>query len=88
MADLNEHKDAMGYAGEIIVKTMKDYWVVAKVSNLREFYVGLQQKQANLIDISGKFHKKSKRIPLKYLFSDEVEKLCENELKGIFFHTV
>ncbi|XP_065160589.1 LOW QUALITY PROTEIN: vacuolar fusion protein CCZ1 homolog [Atheta coriaria] len=71
MADLNEHKDAMGYAGEIIVKTMKDYWVVAKVSNLREFYVGLQQKQANLIDIS-----------------DEVEKLCENELKGIFFHTV
>ncbi|KAF5280704.1 hypothetical protein FQR65_LT15014 [Abscondita terminalis] len=54
IADMNSKKDLLGYAGETIVKTMNDYWVVGKVSNLREFYVVLQHKNASLIDISGK----------------------------------
>lgn len=69
MADMNSRKDLLSYAGETIVKTMNDYWVVGKVSNLREFYVALQHKNASLIDIS-----------------DEVKKICDTELKGIFFH--
>ncbi|RZC40479.1 vacuolar fusion protein CCZ1 -like protein, partial [Asbolus verrucosus] len=52
MADLNNKKSLLGHSSEVIVKTMNDYWVVAKNSNLREFYVALQQKNASLIDIS------------------------------------
>jgi len=44
----------MSTTGEIILKTMSDYWVVGKLSNLREFYVVIHQKNANLIEISGK----------------------------------
>ncbi|KAF5296062.1 hypothetical protein FQA39_LY12684 [Lamprigera yunnana] len=55
IADMNTKKDLIGYAGETIVKTMNDYWVVGKVSNLREFYVVLQHKNASLIDITGKY---------------------------------
>lgn len=40
-------------AGEIIIKTMSDYWVVGKLSNLREFFVVIQQKSASIIDIEG-----------------------------------
>jgi len=44
----------MSTTGEIILKTMSDYWVVGKLSNLREFYVVIHQKNANLIEINGK----------------------------------
>jgi len=44
----------MSTTGEIILKTMSDYWVVGKFSNLREFYVVIHQKNANLIEINGK----------------------------------
>lgn len=71
ISDINANKDLLEYAGEVIVKTMNDYWVVGKMSNLREFYVALQQKNASLIEIS-----------------DEVKKLCDTELKGIFFHSL
>lgn len=40
-------------AGEIIIKTMSDYWVVGKLSNLREFFVVIQQKGASVIEIEG-----------------------------------
>lgn len=69
MADMHLNKPGMTAGGETIVKTMNDYWVVRKLSNLREFYIAIQQKNASLGDIS-----------------EEVKKLCENELKGIFFH--
>ncbi|KAF2883661.1 hypothetical protein ILUMI_22533 [Ignelater luminosus] len=69
MADMNAKRALMGHAGETIVKTMNDYWIVGKISNLREFYIAIQQKNASLIDIS-----------------DEVKKICDTELKGIFFH--
>ena len=39
--------------GEITLKTMSDYWVVGKISNLREFYVVIHQKNATLIEING-----------------------------------
>lgn len=54
IADMNAKKSYLNNAGETVVKTMNDYWVVGKVSNCREFYVTLQQKNASLIDISGK----------------------------------
>lgn len=54
MGDMNSNKHYLGDAGEIIVKTMNDYWIVGKLSGQREFYVALQQKSASLIDISGK----------------------------------
>lgn len=40
-------------AGEIIIKTMSDYWVVGKLSNLREFFVVIQQKSASIMEIEG-----------------------------------
>lgn len=43
----------MKEAAEIVIKTMSDYWVVGKLSNLREFFVVIQQKNANIIDIEG-----------------------------------
>ncbi|XP_066144360.1 vacuolar fusion protein CCZ1 homolog isoform X1 [Euwallacea fornicatus] len=69
MADMNDSSKCLGLSGENIVKTTNDYWVFSKTSNLREFYIVLQQKNANLIGIS-----------------EEVKRLCETELQGIFFH--
>jgi len=43
-------------AGEIIIKTMSDYWVIGKLSNLREFFVVIQQKSASIIEIDGKYN--------------------------------
>ena len=36
------------------MKTFSDCWVVGKKSDQREFYVVLNQKNANLIEINGK----------------------------------
>ncbi|XP_057650885.1 vacuolar fusion protein CCZ1 homolog [Diorhabda carinulata] len=66
--EMKANAPSLGQSGETIVKTMNDYWVVMKVSNNREFYIALQQKNASLIDIS-----------------EEVRRICETELKGIFF---
>ena len=41
--------------GETIVKTTSDYWVVGKKSDQREFYVVINQRSANLIDINGEY---------------------------------
>lgn len=68
-AEMKGNIPFLGQAGETIVKTMNDCWVVMKTSNHREFYIALQQKNASLIDIS-----------------EEVKKLCDTELKGIFFN--
>lgn len=32
---------------------MSDYWVVGKLSNLREFFVVIQQKSASIMEIEG-----------------------------------
>lgn len=69
LADINSDKTRMPATGETILKTMSDYWVIGKLSNLREFYAVIQQKNANLIEIN-----------------DEVKRLCDNQLKNIFFH--
>ena len=45
-----------GEDGETIVKTASDNWVVGKRSDQREFYVVINQKNANLIEINGKIH--------------------------------
>lgn len=69
LADINSDKARMPATGETILKTLSDFWVIGKLSNLREFYAVIQQKNANLIEIN-----------------DEVKRLCDNQLKNIFFH--
>lgn len=41
--------------GEIVVKTKSDLWVLGKLSNHRHLYVVLTRKNAELIEICGKF---------------------------------
>lgn len=56
MADMKEKNTfSASCSSETIVKTMNDFWVVSKVSNSREFYIVLQQKNASLIEVNGKF---------------------------------
>lgn len=89
MADMNSDKSHLCHAGETIVKSMHDYWIVGKVSNQREFYVALQQKNASLIEISGKlFGEMWEPRPNVDFVLDEVKKICDTELKGIFFHPI
>ena len=45
--------------GEMFVKTCGDSWVVGKKSDQREFYVVINQKTANLIEINGERFVKS-----------------------------
>ncbi|CAG9768042.1 unnamed protein product [Ceutorhynchus assimilis] len=52
MSDMKHTNSYLGLDGENIVKTTNDYWVFSKTSNLREFYIVLQQKNASLIGIS------------------------------------
>jgi hypothetical protein len=40
-------------SGEIIVKSSKEYWIACKKSDLREVYVIVCQKNANLTLIDG-----------------------------------
>lgn len=55
MINMNSNKKKMLPVGETVVKTINDYWVIGKFSNFREFYVVLQQKNASLIEVSGKY---------------------------------
>lgn len=56
LADINtDFMERKPSTAETIVKTMNDYWVVGKLSNLREFYVVIHQKNANLIEINRLF---------------------------------
>jgi len=43
-------------AGELIVKRDNDPWIVAKRSGMRELIVTVNQKNANLKEISGKIY--------------------------------
>ncbi|XP_073983942.1 vacuolar fusion protein CCZ1 isoform X1 [Rhodnius prolixus] len=56
-------------SGEHIVKTKTDHWVVGRMSNNRHFYITLERKKTNLVEVS-----------------EEVKKICEKQLKSIFFH--
>ena len=47
------HAIANARGGEIFVKSGKDYWIACKKSDLREVYVILSQRNANLILIDG-----------------------------------
>ncbi|XP_015173320.1 PREDICTED: vacuolar fusion protein CCZ1 homolog [Polistes dominula] len=69
ITDIYNDTNGLKEAGEIIIKTISDYWVIAKLSNLREFFVVIQQKSASILEID-----------------DEVKRLCDKQLKSIFFH--
>lgn len=69
IADIHTDKKSLGNYGEIIIKTPDEYWITGKSSNDREFYVIIQEKNANLKEIA-----------------DEVRRICETQMKGIFFY--
>ncbi|XP_037571777.1 vacuolar fusion protein CCZ1 homolog [Dermacentor silvarum] len=58
LADINEDLKQIEDAGEMTAKTTTEWWVVGKVSDQREFYVVLNQKSANIIQI----HDEVKRL--------------------------
>ncbi|KAK2189620.1 hypothetical protein NP493_101g07016 [Ridgeia piscesae] len=55
ICDLNHDLSSIDSSddGEIFVKSCGDSWVVGKKSDQREFYVVINQKNANLIEING-----------------------------------
>lgn len=57
LGDLNADLSRMTHSGEIIVKTLSDCWVVGKFSDQREFYVVINQKNANLIEVNEELKK-------------------------------
>ncbi|XP_049873224.1 vacuolar fusion protein CCZ1 homolog isoform X2 [Pectinophora gossypiella] len=69
IAGIHSDRQSLGNYGEVIIKTPDEYWITGKTSNEREFYVVIQEKNANLKDIS-----------------DEVKRICEAQMKGIFFY--
>ncbi|XP_064640099.1 vacuolar fusion protein CCZ1 homolog [Lineus longissimus] len=50
--DINADLTKKGEDGETIIKTCSDCWVVGKKSDQREFYVVINQRNANLIEIN------------------------------------
>eukprot|EP00117_Sycon_ciliatum_P024142 scpid48332/ scgid20331/ Vacuolar fusion protein CCZ1 homolog len=52
LADINSDFQKSKEDGETVIKTMTDCWVVGRRSDQREFFVVLNQKNANLIEIS------------------------------------
>lgn len=52
LADINEELSQVEESGELVAKTTSDWWVVGKFSDQREFYVILNQKSANIIQIN------------------------------------
>ncbi|PZC81425.1 hypothetical protein B5X24_HaOG212630 [Helicoverpa armigera] len=69
ISNIHSEKESLGNYGEIIIKTPDEYWITGKASNDREFYVIIQEKNANLKEIA-----------------DEVRRICEAQMKGIFFY--
>ncbi|XP_075977696.1 vacuolar fusion protein CCZ1 isoform X2 [Anticarsia gemmatalis] len=69
ISGIHSDKKSLGNYGEIIIKTPDEYWITGKSSNEREFYVIIQEKNANLKEIA-----------------DEVRRICEAQMKGIFFY--
>ncbi|KAI8436846.1 hypothetical protein MSG28_010300 [Choristoneura fumiferana] len=51
---MHADRQSLGNYGEIIIKTPDEYWITGKSSNEREFYVIIQEKNANLKEIAGK----------------------------------
>lgn len=52
LGDINADLTRDDEDGETMVKTTSDYWVVGKKSEQREFYVVINQRSANLIEIN------------------------------------
>ncbi|XP_060803197.1 vacuolar fusion protein CCZ1 homolog isoform X2 [Amyelois transitella] len=71
IAGIHCDRKSLGKYGEIIIKIPDEYWVTGKISNEREFYVVIQEKNATLKEIS-----------------DEVKRICESQMKGVFFYPI
>lgn len=53
-ADLSQDFSDWG-EGEIVARTRADAWIIGKLSNQRELYVAVTRKNAELVDVCGKF---------------------------------
>lgn len=72
---------------EIIVKAMTDYWVVGKKSDQRELYVILNQKNANLIEVNGKFNSPHISICNSHLILELLPFFLQRRLRGFVQHS-
>lgn len=72
---------------EIIVKAMTDYWVVGKKSDQRELYVILNQKNANLIEVNGKFYSSDGSICNSRLTPEVLSFFLQRRLRGFVQHS-
>lgn len=78
-------------SGEIFVKSGKDFWIACKKSDLREVYVIVCQKNANLTFIDGNFDFtiETSKFKLFCIFfsnlTEEVKQLCSTNFSNIFF---
>lgn len=59
LADVNNDLAKVADSGEIIGKTVSDCWIIGKLSDHREFYLVLQQKNANIVDVNEEIKKLS-----------------------------
>ncbi|OXA56758.1 vacuolar fusion protein CCZ1 homolog [Folsomia candida] len=57
LTDLKQDLSKMNENGEIITKMVSDNWLVAKVSNKREFYAIFNHKNSNLLEIDEEMRK-------------------------------
>ncbi|XP_033116807.1 vacuolar fusion protein CCZ1 homolog [Anneissia japonica] len=55
LADINSDFMRSEYDEETIMKTSSDCWVAGKKSDQREFYVVLNLKNSNLIEVNGEY---------------------------------
>ncbi len=94
IAQLAKDLEVCEPTGEIFVKSGKDYWIACKKSDLREVFVIVCQKNANLILIDGMksyFFIRLIIYNLKiysyvyYNLTEEVKQLCSTHFSNIFF---
>lgn len=72
--------------GETVIRTLADYWVVARKNGHRRFFVLFTQKDVNFAEVNG--NESATYTPHSYLFLlilEEVRKICQKEFSNIYF---
>ena len=69
-----------------MIRTIADYWIVARKNGHRRFFVLFTQKDVNFAEVNGNlihFYSLS-QFPLFFL-AEEVRKICQKEFSNIYF---
>lgn len=73
---------------EVMVRLASDVWVVGRKADAREFFVMIDNTNANLSEVTGALYlsdkKKSWRPPASHASSEEVRKLSHTHFNNIF----